>query len=604
MKSNLSNVSDGHLLRGGLPSNGHQANESPGGHDPLEDLDGIAKNHCLLLGLVAITYLINNFVHKKEIPIPEALVTVCIGALAGAATLILPSERHDVQKLESMSVTEFLGAFIAPIIFAEGYGLKSRQFFNNLPRILTHAVLGTLLSAIVVGAGIFYFQPSAINITFAECLTFGALISATDPVTTLAIFKEQNMIDNGLGYLYYTVLGESILNDAVGITLFTAFGNLVQEDRTLSLDSVRLLTTDFFMNFFVSLAIGVAGGMLSAFLLKLAEFRAPDEEDAQFNVPELSTVLLLAYVPFLLAEALNFSGIVAVMFAGISMRHYAHYNMTVVTRKAFLPVTELLANLCETYVFLLLGIGIIMLGNSWSTGTVALICWAALFCIIGRALHVYPFSFILNKCSSCHSLNIQEQTMVVYAGLRGAVAFVCALCFPTSATHNHRGLFLSVTMVLAVASMVVFGWPTKAVLRCLKIQAGDDMGNVVGSLEKPPGIAEQLNRQIATVLMSTKAIAERDVSKQKAVAKWSQRHFKAHVNSRSMSGMRYPSICSLDTGSPNGSQVSMFYESGGSGGAPSLYRADNAIHGIVPTLVQPAHCVSAPGSFEKGRSWN
>jgi len=44
------------------------------------------------------------------------------------------------------------------------------------------------------------------------------LISATDPVTTLAIFKEQNLVEIGLGHLYYTVLGESILNDAVGIT--------------------------------------------------------------------------------------------------------------------------------------------------------------------------------------------------------------------------------------------------------------------------------------------------------------------------------------------------------------------------------------------------
>merc|ERR550539_714531 len=104
-----------------------------------------------------------------------------------------------------------------------------------MPRILSHAFLGTLLSTIVVAVGVFYVSPLIgvpLHITFAECLTFGALISATDPVTTLAIFKEQRMAENGLGHLYYSVLGESILNDAVGITLYSSFSKLVLQDQS------------------------------------------------------------------------------------------------------------------------------------------------------------------------------------------------------------------------------------------------------------------------------------------------------------------------------------------------------------------------------------
>lgn len=51
--------------------------------------------------------------------------------------------------------------------------------------------------------------------TFIDCLLFGTLISATDPVTVLAIFSELHVDVN----LYALMFGESVLNDAVAIVL-------------------------------------------------------------------------------------------------------------------------------------------------------------------------------------------------------------------------------------------------------------------------------------------------------------------------------------------------------------------------------------------------
>lgn len=89
--------------------------------------------------------------------------------------------------------------FIAPIIFAEGYGLKSRQFFANIWRILAHAFVGTFISTVIVAVMTFYLPSltgldESKRLTMPECLTFGSLISATDPVTTLAIFKDMKMV--------------------------------------------------------------------------------------------------------------------------------------------------------------------------------------------------------------------------------------------------------------------------------------------------------------------------------------------------------------------------------------------------------------------------
>ena len=55
------------------------------------------------------------------------------------------------------------------------------------------------------------------SFSFIDCLVFGAIVSATDPVTVLAVFKELK-VDVNLDALLF---GESVLNDAVAIVLVT-----------------------------------------------------------------------------------------------------------------------------------------------------------------------------------------------------------------------------------------------------------------------------------------------------------------------------------------------------------------------------------------------
>jgi len=96
--------------------------------------------------------------------------------------------------------------------------MKRRKFFTNLGSIIWLAVAGTIISAFVTAAclwGLGKLQ-GFFEITFTEALSFGALISATDPVTVLAIFQRLGAEIN----LYSVVFGESVLNDAVAIVLF------------------------------------------------------------------------------------------------------------------------------------------------------------------------------------------------------------------------------------------------------------------------------------------------------------------------------------------------------------------------------------------------
>ncbi|KAJ8310311.1 hypothetical protein KUTeg_012176, partial [Tegillarca granosa] len=93
---------------------------------------------------------------------------------------------------------------------------RARHFFRNLGAIMCYAFIGTTISCVVVG-GIMYGLTRLMEVQFSlnDCFFFGAIISATDPVTVLAIFNDLNVdVD-----LYALIFGESVLNDAVAIVL-------------------------------------------------------------------------------------------------------------------------------------------------------------------------------------------------------------------------------------------------------------------------------------------------------------------------------------------------------------------------------------------------
>jgi len=514
--------------------------------DPLANLTGSARQILLVIGLLAITLIANNFIEKAHLPIPEAIVTVVIGVVAGFIIELFPDVKQaTITQYEDQSARQFMLFFIAPIIFAEGYGMKSRQFFENITRILTHAFIGTVISSFVVAAFVYYLPPltgyqptqpaSSDRIPFIQCMTFGVLISATDPVTTLAIFKSMNMVENGLAHLYFSVLGESILNDAVAITLFDGLSDVVRKNEEVTSSVVLSIAGGFCATFFGSMIIGILCGLFAALILKFGMLGAhePEEEHYHFNVPEIGVAITLAYLPFLIASSIDGqSGIVAVLFAGIVMRHFAHYNLTETSRNLFLPTIELMASISETYVFLILGIGVFLQKTDGYSANIIL--WSIAGCLVGRLLNVYPISFVINMASQSTRLYPNEFHVMWFAGLRGAIAFMCAMRFPKpeGGTDNNKDLFLCTTVIITLVSMVVLGWPTGSVLRCLKVKAHDEpllsvvdedqphdqqskrQSRLMNAIETPR--AEAVSKSLKRIFMTQEAAEERTTNRERA----------------------------------------------------------------------------------------
>eukprot|EP00057_Strongylocentrotus_purpuratus_P027001 XP_011681475.1 PREDICTED: sodium/hydrogen exchanger 7 [Strongylocentrotus purpuratus] len=357
----------------------------------------------------------------------------------------------------------FFNILLPPIIFYAGYSLKRRHFFRNLGSILTFAFAGTAISFLVVG-GIMYLFVIVImketRVTSQDCFLFGALISATDPVTVIAVFQDLHVdVD-----MFILVFGESVLNDAVAIVL----------TRTVEEFSDTAFTAGGFFRslglfagiFMGSFAMGAAMGIITAIITKFTRLR---------DHPLLETALftLMSYSCYLMAEAAQLTGIVAVLFCGVTQAHYTYNNLSEESKRRTKETFQLLNFLAESFIFSYMGLSVFNHSNKqFSVGFTG----AAFFGIIlGRSLNIYPLSFLLNLGRK-EKIPWNVQHMLFFSGLRGAIAF--ALAIRNKATYGQE-LILTTTLIIVLVTVIFCGGITTQMLAWLKIRVGvsDDDSN-------------------------------------------------------------------------------------------------------------------------------
>lgn len=177
------------------------------------------------------------------------------------------------------------------------------NFFRNIGTILTFAFAGTFISAVVLGVLLYLWTRiplDGFDISFVEAFSIGATLSATDPVTILAIFNAYKVDPK----LYTVIFGESILNDAIAIVLFETAQRYKPgsaKGGSLSIISFFEAIGTFLLVFFGSLMIGVAVGIGTALGLKYTLVR-------RFPKIESCLVFLIAYASYFFANGVYMSG--------------------------------------------------------------------------------------------------------------------------------------------------------------------------------------------------------------------------------------------------------------------------------------------------------
>ncbi|KAK9818672.1 hypothetical protein WJX74_002819 [Apatococcus lobatus] len=437
----------------------------------------VSRELTLVWILLIVTVIVTFFIQRYRITyIPPSGAAMVLGILVGSVMKL-----SGLAETVRFSAEAFFYGLLPPIVFAAGFTLKKKDFFKNFGTISVYAVGGTLISALVFG--LLTYGMVAVGIVkrshlgsapLIECMLYGSLISATDPVATLSVFSELQVPP----LLYNLVFGESVLNDATAIVLFRTLTEFYA--TPVSWSTLPLMVWRFITIGLGSLGIGIAIALACAFILKRFQLGPGSDEgpsSVAFNgtVYEISLVVMSAYLAYLVAETVNMSGIVALFFTAICHAHYSFYSVAEEAQIALKRCFEFAAFLSETFVFAFLGLQVATLSEKQVDA--GLLITGVPLVLLARAANIFPLSYLLNMKGRRLPLPYNLQTIMWAVGLRGAVAYGLAVNLPQINEENNQGMeaIESATLVIVVISTIVFGGLTGPLLKTFNLHGVGDV---------------------------------------------------------------------------------------------------------------------------------
>ncbi len=372
--------------------------------------------------LMLLSLGINIFSLKSGIPYTVLLVLV--------DSLLVP-----LSKIEFFSfITSFqltpellFFVFLPILIFESAYNIKIRNIQENKFSISILAIIGLLISTFFIGYVSYWcFQLLGFEIPLLVTLLFGAIISATDPVAVLALFKEYGAPHR----LTLIFEGESLFNDGTAFALFLVFLEVILHGY----HGYSTVLQGVFS--FITMIVGgiLFGLFMGVIFSKLIEWVKGHEH------LEITLTLLVAHFTFLLTEliseklviyghAIHFSSIIATMVSSIVMGNFGRFKMSVGVEEYMEKFWGYFAFLSNSLVFILMGLLFTSLTITLDIAILPILVMI-LVVAIGRAVSVYASIGLANQIKSEESIPLNWQHLLSWGSLRGAIAVIMVLLIP------------------------------------------------------------------------------------------------------------------------------------------------------------------------------
>lgn len=369
--------------------------------------------------------------------IPYTLLLVMVGLILALV---------DIRPV-NLSPGLILLIFLPPLLFETAWNFKWADLKRDLVPICWYAVIGVVIS--IAGVAVGLNQLAGIPLTTA--LLIGSCLSATDPISIIALFR-----DMGTSKRLRTLMeGESLLNDGMAVV---AFGFLI----TFALGTAEWGLKPILVQFMTVIGVGISVGALFGFGISYLTQR--------FDLPlvEQSLTLVSAYATYLVTETLGGSGVMGVVTTGLILGNFgSRIGMNPRTRLIVTEFWDFLAFLVNSIVFLLIGnqIHFQILGEN--LGIITLTIGAI---NLTRAVAIYGLGLLSNRLANS-GITLTEQTVLWWGGLRGPVSIALALSIPASLLQRER--IIATVFGAVLFTLLIQGLTIKPLLEKLNLLGND-----------------------------------------------------------------------------------------------------------------------------------
>ncbi|MDH5509911.1 MAG: cation:proton antiporter [Nitrospinota bacterium] len=450
-------------------------------------------NHASLVdemvgGVVALLLIAAGVsVLARRIRLPFSIALVLTGM---ALTWVAGKNPYAATAVAALHVSPemILYVFLPTLVFEAAFNLDWRLLRADLPSVLLLAAPGLVLSTAVIGLVV----SVTTSIPFTQALLLGAILSATDPVAVIALFRQLG-VSRRLSTL---VEGESLFNDATAIVLSRILVGIIAAG-SFTFDNALGGMVDFAWIFFG----GVLVGWILAALARMA--LGAVESDSAIEITLTTT---LAYLSFLVAEeAFHVSGVMATVAAGLSLGGKGRMRISPSVRKYLDSFWEYLAFVANALIFLLVGLHV-NLGSI--IGLLDQLAWVAVAMLLSRALVIFGLVPLAGKWPGAEPVNIKYQSVMYWGGLRGAIALAIVLSLPQ---FERSELFVNLVTGAVLFTLLFQGLTMKRLVRMLgldKPPLADRFASIEGGLMAAQRAGERIPELSNSGLFS-RAIARR-----------------------------------------------------------------------------------------------
>ena len=414
----------------------------------------------LLLLLASVFSIIN----LRFLKLPQTIGLMILAIFLSLGVLVVGLVSPDFLDFATSLTKEFdfsvllIDVMLPFLLFAGAISVNVHELLKDKVTIIFLASFGVIFSTFAVGTGLFWLisQPflgmSDLDLSYVDCLLFGALIAPTDPIAVLAMVKKMNLS----AVTETRIAGESLFNDGIGVVVFLTL-------LSMKAEGVENITPQSITALFATEVVGgiLLGAVMGYLGLKLVKYI----ENEHVELEVLITLSLVLLVP-VISHIFHFSAVLGVVMMGLFL------NQNIDTDKEADGVQKamgdyvykfwhLIDETLNAILFILIGLEIIPILQNFDLSYILIIILVILLVVVSRGIGVFvPIKILSIK----KTFEKNTALIITWGGLRGGLSIALALNLPDS-IGTGKDLILILTYGVVLFTILVQGLTLKKIVK-------------------------------------------------------------------------------------------------------------------------------------------